>query len=98
MSEMIPCTSPFSNGTEFEWFIETQCERCTRLRNGQCRVYKACWYAYYGDMDKFPYNDLLEYKQYAGKKCKHWTDKPIEKKRKEHIIKGQISFSELNNE
>lgn len=86
--ELVPCKRIFSNGMEFEYFIETQCEKCTRLRNGKCRIYNACWAARW-DEKKFPYDDLLEYEHYAGKKCKKFTDEPIRKKRREHIIEGQ---------
>ena len=90
----IPCKHIFSNGTEFEWFIETQCEKCKRLRNGKCRIYNACFDAQY-DATKFPYDDLLDYDGgYAGKRCKHFTDKPIERKRRNHIVKGQLELEE----
>lgn len=89
---MQPCKYPFSNGTEFEWFIETQCEKCKRFRNGKCRTYNACLYAI-GDISKFPYDDLLDYVGgYAGKKCKRFTDKPIERKKREHIVSGQMKL------
>ena len=60
MPELIPCKHIFSNGSEFEWFIETQCMKCKRLRNGKCRIYNACLDAQY-DSSKFPYDDLLDY-------------------------------------
>lgn len=89
--ELVLCKHIFSNGTEFEFFIETQCEKCKRFRNGKCKIYNACWEARWNE-DKFPYSYLLEYEHYAGKKCKMFTDKPIERKRKEHKIEGQESL------
>lgn len=89
--ELVPCKRIFSNGTEFEIFIETQCEKCKRFRNGKCRIYNACWAARWDDK-KFPFKYLLEYERYAGKKCKMFTDKPIERKRREHTIEGQESL------
>lgn len=86
--KLIPCRRLFSNGTEFEWFIETQCEKCKRFRNGKCKIYNACWDARW-DENKFPYDDLLEYEHYAGKRCKKFTSEPIKRKRREHIIEGQ---------
>lgn len=86
--ELVPCKHIFSNGTEFEFFIETQCEKCTRFRNEKCKIYNACWEARW-DKNKFPYEYLLEYEYYAGKRCKMFTDKPIERKRREYIIEGQ---------
>lgn len=92
MPELIPCKHIFSNSSEFEWFIETQCMKCKRLRNGKCRIYNACLDAQY-DASKFPYDDLLDYSGgYAGKQCKHFTDKPIERKRRNHIVKGQMKM------
>lgn len=89
--KLVPCTCLFSNGTEFEFFIETQCEKCKRFRNGKCKIYNACWEARWNE-DKFPYSYLLEYEHYAGKKCKMFTDKPIERKHREHKIEGQESL------
>lgn len=92
MPETVPCKHIFSNGSEFEWFIETQCMKCKRLRNGLCRIYNACLDAQY-DVKKFPYDDLLDYADgYAGKLCKHFTDKPIERKRRNRPIKGQLEL------
>lgn len=93
--ELIPCRRLFSNGMEFEYFIETQCEKCTRFRNGKCRIYNACWDARW-DEKKFPYDELLEYEHYAGKRCKMFTDKPIKRKRKAHNVEGQLNlFTEV---
>ena len=92
MPETKPCKHMFSNGMEFEWFIETQCMNCTRFRRGYCRIYNACEAARY-DESKFPYDDLLDFAGgYAGKRCKHFTDKPIERKRRNRPIKGQLEM------
>ena len=96
MSETIPCKHMFSNGTEFEWFIETHCEKCKRFRKGLCRVFIACCDARY-DSNRFPYDDLLDYASgLGGKACKHFTDKPIERKRNKLPIDGQYSFIETD--
>lgn len=93
--KLIPCKHIFSNGTEFEFFIETQCEKCKRFRNGKCKIYNACWEARW-DENKFPYEYLLEYEHYAGMKCKKFTDMPIKRKRKAHNVEGQLNlFTEV---
>ena len=93
--ELIPCRRLFSNGMEFEYFIETQCEKCKRFRNGKCKIYNACWDARW-DEKKFPYEYLLEYEHYAGKRCKKFTDMPIKRKRKAHNVEGQLNlFAEV---
>lgn len=90
--DLIPCKRVFSNGTEFEYFIETQCEKCTRFRKGRCRIYNACWKARW-DNKYFPFNDLLDYEGYAGKKCKRFTDEPIHYGKKPiKNIDGQLSM------
>lgn len=91
--ELVPCKRIFSNGSEFEWFIETQCEKCRRFRNGKCKIYNACCAAMWNEK-KFPYDYLMEYEHYAGKICKLFTDKPIKRKRREHIIQGQVCLFE----
>lgn len=93
MSETIPCTTMFSNGMEFEWFIEHNCENgCTRFRNGRCKTYNACWNARW-DEKYFPYDDLLDFASHnAGKVCKRFTDNPIEKKRRDNPINGQMEL------
>ena len=93
--DLIPCTTLFSNGTEFEWFIECNCEKgCTRYRKDKCRVLNACYEAMW-DHSKFPYNSLLDYAEgYAGKICKLYTDVPIKRKRKEHNCQGQLTMFE----
>ena len=92
MAELVPCKHMFSNGSEYMHFIETQCDKCTRFKNGYCRTFrmtdKARW-----DEKYFPYDDLLEYEQYAGKVCKRFTtEKPKRKKSVRKEIEGQISI------
>ncbi len=89
MSELVECTTIFSNGTEYEWFIEHNCESCTRFRNWQCAIIHRIENARF-DETLFPYEHLLEYKGYAGKKCKEWSNEPIKRHRKN--VKGQISM------
>ena len=56
----IPCKHPFSNGTEFEMFLEN-CYGCSRYRNGKCRIVYACEKAMF-DIKYFPYDDKAIYK------------------------------------
>lgn len=92
MAELTECKSVFSNGTEYMWFLENQCERCTRFRNGRCRIYSAIEQARW-DENCFPYADLMDYKGYAGKECKRFTtEKPaVQRQRKQ--IDGQIRMT-----
>ena len=89
MAELIPCTTMFSNGSEYEWFIENQCEKCTKFRKGYCRTYrmteKARW-----DEKYFPYDDLQDIKGYAGKHCKRFTTE--KQKRQPRQCKGQLEL------
>lgn len=88
------CTTIFSNGTEFEIF-QFQCEKCTRYRNGKCRVFTKCIEAMF-DETKFPYKDLLDASGgYGGKKCKSFTDEPIKRNRNVKTVDGQISIMDL---
>ena len=83
MAELIPCKTMFSNGSEYEWFLEHNCERCTRFRNGHCRTYRKTELAMF-DEKYFPYDDLMDYKGYGGKECRRFTD---EKPARKHSIK-----------
>lgn len=89
--EWVDCTCIFSNGTEFELFVETQCGNCTRYRNDHCRVLNRCYKAIF-DASEFPYDDLLDHVKYGGKRCKHkTTEKPAVKRHKKQIT-GQMSL------
>lgn len=89
MHETEPCTHMFSNGMEFEWFIEHNCERCKRYRKGQCKVYNACWEARF-DESRFPYEYLLDFADgVGGKQCKLFTDVPIKRKKQDRPLEGQ---------
>lgn len=95
MDNLVPCNSIFSNGTEYEVFLETQCFRCTRFRNWHCRIVNACEKARW-DEKYFPYDDLLEWERYAGKRCKSFTTEPI--KREPHLsvpMEHQIQIDEM---
>ena len=92
MAELIDCTTLFSNGMEYEWFIENNCESCTRFRNWQCAIVHRLENARF-DETVFPYEHLWDYKGYAGKKCKEWSNEPIKRHRKN--VRGQIAM-ELN--
>ena len=90
------CKYIFSNGTEFEIF-QWQCEKCTRYRNGKCRIFTRCLEAMW-DETRFPYSDLLEQDNgYGGKKCKSFTDQPQTRIRKPKQIPGQRSIFDIEN-
>ena len=90
----IPCKSMFSNGTEYEFFLETQCfNGCTRFRKGQCRIYHRIEDARWVGKEVFPFDDLLDWEHYAGKACKSYTTKPLERKKPQHKVdKNQIEM------
>ena len=89
MPDLAPCKHVFSNGTEYIWFLEHNCGQCTRFRNGRCRIYNRIELARI-DEKYFPYDDLMEYPGYAGKKCKQFTTEKLIRKRKQ--ISGQIQM------
>ena len=98
-AEKIPCKSMFSNGTEYEYFLETQCEQCTRFRKGRCKIYNAIEDARLVGEKAFPFDDLMELEQYAGKTCRSFTDQPIQRKpRGIRPLKGQIQFEFMSLE
>lgn len=91
ISGLQECKHMFSNATEYMWFLEHQCELCTRFRKGYCRTFrmteKARW-----DEKYFPYEDLLEHPRYAGKYCKRFTtEKPVKKWQRKQV-KGQTQM------
>ena len=88
-AELIECKSMFSNGSEYEWFLETKCFKCSRYRQGYCRIYNACEDARF-DESRFPYSDLMDFKGYAGKTCKSFTTEKLTRHRT--VLKGQISM------
>ena len=96
-AELIECTSVFSNGTEYMWFLEHQCERCTRFRNGHCRTYRMIEQARW-DEKCFPYADLMDHQKYAGKVCKKFTDEKPVKKWHRHEVEGQTEMECVSNE
>lgn len=92
VGEWQDCKSTFSNGMEFELFVD-QCLECTRYRNDHCRVLNACYKAMW-DKSAFPYADLQDApKGYGGKRCRHKTTEPIGRnKHSRKQIDGQLSF------
>lgn len=91
--EWVDCRTMFSNGTEFELF-EYHCEKCSKYRNGKCRIFNKIIQAMFLGESAFPFDDLLELSNgIGGKKCKSFTDEPIKRKpyHKKQIY-GQISF------
>ena len=97
MAELIERKTMFSNGTEYEWFLEHNCFRCTRFRKGYCRTYRMTEKARL-DEKYFPYDDLMDYKGYAGKECKRFTEEKPVKKWHRHEVEGQIEMGEVANE
>ena len=94
---IIPCKSIFSNGMEFSMFEETQCCKCTRYRNGKCRIYTAIIKAML-DESFFPYDDLLDWDNgYGGKACKSFTDKPLRRKTKQTLQSDLIDGQQMLN-
>lgn len=96
-AELIECKTVFSNGTEYEWFLENQCFQCTRFRNGCCRIYrmieKARW-----DEKYFPYDDLMDYRKYAGKDCKRFTTEKPKVVRHGKQVEGQMAMEMFKDE
>ena len=93
-----PCTSMFSNGAEYAWFIEMNCMMgCKRLRNGQCRILHRLEEARF-DGDRFPYEDLLDFVSgYGGKRCKRYLKKAAKRARIIRPTSGQIGMEEIND-
>lgn len=88
--ERIPCKSMFSNGTEFEMFME-KCFTCSRYRNDHCRILNACYKAMWKP-EAFPYDDLLDWEGgYGGKACKSYTDEKPTRARRAKQVDGQMS-------
>jgi hypothetical protein len=99
-SDKIPCQHMFSNGTEYELFLETQCFKCTRFRNWHCRIVNACERARFLGEKVFPFDDLMDWSGgYGGKTCKSYTTTPIPRKQPHRkAIVGQITISEVNKD
>lgn len=92
---LVPCTRMFSNGSEYEWFIENNCMNgCTRFRKGYCRIFRMTEKARF-DPKYFPYDALLQYERYAGMECKHYTTAIPSRKRKPKLIEGQLTMEQL---
>jgi len=91
MTELVECKYMFSNGSEYELFLESQCFRCTRFKKGYCRTYrmleKARW-----DEKYFPYSELMDFKKYGGKVCKRFTTEKQTRKHTAKPIAGQITM------
>ena len=92
MSEWHDCTHIFSNGTEFELFME-RCWKCSHYRNDHCRILNRCYDGAY-DASKFPYSELLEHDKYGGKLCKRFTEEPLPRA-KHQTDENQLSFMEV---
>lgn len=93
--ELVPCKYPFSNGTEYEIFLESQCDHCTLFRKGRCKTYRKLEEARF-DITVFPYDQLMDYARYGGKVCiRYTTEKRIHKKGKPKQIAGQIEMEGL---
>ena len=87
---LVDCTTMFSNGTEYEWFIENNCDSCKRFRNWQCSIIHALENSRF-DETLFPYDKLWDYKNgLSGKRCKEHTTEPLQRRRRN--VKGQIAM------
>ena len=86
MANLIDCKSVFSNGTEYMWFIEHNCDTCKRFRNWQCSIVHQIENAML-DESLFPYDKLWDFEGCVGKRCKEWSDVPIKRQRRN--VKGQ---------
>lgn len=91
--ELTDCTSVFSNGSEYMWFQEHYCDKCTLYRNGLCRTFTAIEKARW-DEKYFPYDDLMDFVSYAGKICRRFTEeKPARKHGPPKQIEGQMEMT-----
>ena len=95
---LIPCKHMFSNGTEYELFLE-HCFECVRFRNWKCRVLSACEKARFVGESAFPFGDLLEWEHYGGKVCKHFSTEKIKRLQKKAVVfPGQMDLFEEDTE
>lgn len=92
----IPCRYMFSNGTEYEIFLETQCYKCSRFRNGRCKTFYAIEKARWVGEKAFPFDDLLDWEHFGGKTCKRFIDEPIRRKKPcfRKPLKNQMKLEE----
>ena len=95
-TEWKDCTTTFSNGTEYEMFLD-RCEHCTRYRNFRCRILTACEKARWHGEKFFPYKDLRDHVRYGGKRCKHFTLEKPSRKRGRRQVPGQINIDDVMN-
>ena len=96
--ELVPCKHMFSNGTEFAYFVETQCfNGCSYYRRHHCKILNAIEVARWIGESVFPFEWLLDWKHYAGKRCKRFSTEPIPRKQKTtRPIEGQVMMEEKN--
>ena len=94
--EKIPCRGIFSNGTEYELFLETQCFKCKRFRHWHCRILNKIECARFVGEKVFPFDDLMDWSGgFGGKTCKSFTTLPTERKpRQIKPVVGQIGMEE----
>lgn len=79
----VPCKSMFSNGTEYEFFLERQCFKCKRFRNWHCKILNEIEEARFLGEERIPFDDLMEWDGgFGGKTCKSFTTEPIIRKPK----------------
>lgn len=83
----------FSNGTEYQMFIETHCGRCEKyieiddIGNTSCKIETAMSRACM-DEDKFPYSDITMEWVTTGKfKYPKWSCSEFEEKQKNPWIR-----------
>ena len=94
--ETKPCEHIFSNGTQFEIFMETQClNGCVYYRNDHCRILNRIYLAMILP-EKFPYDDLLDAVKFGNKYCKRYSmDRKPRKSKINGKYHGQIMIDEL---
>jgi len=91
--KMKPCKHMFSNGSEYAWFLENQCYECKRFRRGRCKVFRRIEESRWVGESSFPFDYLLDYEKFAGKRCKLFTEDPIPRKRPvRKPMEGQIKI------
>lgn len=72
-----PCSYMFSNGTEYEIFLDMYCFKCKRFRNWHCKTVWAMEKARFEGEKAFPFGDLEQGKRTHWKYCKRFTEEPI---------------------
>lgn len=91
-----PCSYMFSNGTEYEIFLDMYCFKCKRFRNWHCKTVWAMEKARFEGEKAFPFSDLEQDKRMHWKYCKRFTEEPIlrARRRMKKPLPGQKKIME----